>query len=326
MTTTQERDEIKRPTQEEREYARFWLDNNLGKLPFAALVLKCLDYDAARIAELEAERDAAIKARVEDSSARDELDAGTKRYVEALRDRAEKAEAELATRKAPVDDRELRGFVTRLRERVEGHFNEEEKYFGTRADPDCTQAADLIEHLSASVATAEAMVENMRKVLRSVQWGATSHPHQLDACPSCHALMPIHEKNCSLKAAIASAPPAPVAVPNEDPKPPVGDAVVPSGWKHIAGQHIGWLMMYVGTMTEGNWRDMRDAIQRQTRELSDHIEAAPTPPAGETPREAPHEWVESKLGHGETMCRRCLMTNREAAVLGALNHCEKANA
>jgi hypothetical protein len=36
----------------------------------------------------------------------------------------------------------------------------------------------------------------------------------------------------------------------------------------------------------------------------------------------PHEWVASTLGHGETMCSRCRITNREAAVLGRLNHCE----
>jgi len=29
-----------------------------------------------------------------------------------------------------------------------------------------------------------------------------------------------------------------------------------------------------------------------------------------------HDWVPSRLGHGETMCRRCFATNREAAVLG----------
>lgn len=29
-----------------------------------------------------------------------------------------------------------------------------------------------------------------------------------------------------------------------------------------------------------------------------------------------HDWVPSRLGHGETMCRVCLITNREAAVLG----------
>lgn len=37
-----------------------------------------------------------------------------------------------------------------------------------------------------------------------------------------------------------------------------------------------------------------------------------------------HDWVKSTLGHGETMCRRCYVTNREAAVLGILNHCDKA--
>lgn len=29
-----------------------------------------------------------------------------------------------------------------------------------------------------------------------------------------------------------------------------------------------------------------------------------------------HDWVPSRLGHGETMCRVCYITNREAAVLG----------
>lgn len=35
-----------------------------------------------------------------------------------------------------------------------------------------------------------------------------------------------------------------------------------------------------------------------------------------------HDWVKSTLGHGETMCSRCRITNREAAVLGKLNECE----
>lgn len=35
---------------------------------------------------------------------------------------------------------------------------------------------------------------------------------------------------------------------------------------------------------------------------------------------AQHDWVPSMLGHGETMCRNCLVTNREAAVLG-MNEC-----
>jgi len=29
-----------------------------------------------------------------------------------------------------------------------------------------------------------------------------------------------------------------------------------------------------------------------------------------------HDWIKSPLGHGETMCRNCKVTNREAAVLG----------
>lgn len=33
-----------------------------------------------------------------------------------------------------------------------------------------------------------------------------------------------------------------------------------------------------------------------------------------------HDWVPSRLGHGETMCARCFVTNREAAVLG-MNDC-----
>lgn len=28
-----------------------------------------------------------------------------------------------------------------------------------------------------------------------------------------------------------------------------------------------------------------------------------------------HDWVPSTLGHGETMCSRCLVTNREAAAI-----------
>lgn len=36
----------------------------------------------------------------------------------------------------------------------------------------------------------------------------------------------------------------------------------------------------------------------------------------------PHDWVKSTLGHGEMMCLACGITNREAAVLGELLHCE----
>ena len=34
-----------------------------------------------------------------------------------------------------------------------------------------------------------------------------------------------------------------------------------------------------------------------------------------------HEWIPSTLGHGTLMCKQCLMTDREAAALGALNVC-----
>lgn len=35
-----------------------------------------------------------------------------------------------------------------------------------------------------------------------------------------------------------------------------------------------------------------------------------------------HDWVKSTLGHGEQMCSRCKITNREAAALGQLNDCD----
>lgn len=38
-----------------------------------------------------------------------------------------------------------------------------------------------------------------------------------------------------------------------------------------------------------------------------------------------HNWIKSQLGHGETMCSRCYITNREAAVLGELNECRTPN-
>ncbi len=34
-----------------------------------------------------------------------------------------------------------------------------------------------------------------------------------------------------------------------------------------------------------------------------------------------HDWIKSTLGHGETMCSRCFITNREAAVLGFADTC-----
>ncbi len=35
-----------------------------------------------------------------------------------------------------------------------------------------------------------------------------------------------------------------------------------------------------------------------------------------------HDWIKSTLGHGETMCSRCFITNREAAVLGVSDSCD----
>ena len=37
-----------------------------------------------------------------------------------------------------------------------------------------------------------------------------------------------------------------------------------------------------------------------------------------------HDWIPSTLGHGEKMCSRCLVTNREAAALGITDHCDVA--
>lgn len=37
---------------------------------------------------------------------------------------------------------------------------------------------------------------------------------------------------------------------------------------------------------------------------------------------ANHNWIKSTLGHGETMCSYCMVTNREAAVLGITNTCD----
>ena len=37
-----------------------------------------------------------------------------------------------------------------------------------------------------------------------------------------------------------------------------------------------------------------------------------------------HNWIVSRLGHGEMQCTHCLATNREIAVIGDLNHCPDA--
>lgn len=39
------------------------------------------------------------------------------------------------------------------------------------------------------------------------------------------------------------------------------------------------------------------------------------------PKDSPHDWQPSTLGHGELMCARCFVTNREAAALGLLLVC-----
>lgn len=38
-------------------------------------------------------------------------------------------------------------------------------------------------------------------------------------------------------------------------------------------------------------------------------------------KKTPHDWVPSRLGHGEMQCKCCCATNREIAVFGDLNHC-----
>lgn len=35
-----------------------------------------------------------------------------------------------------------------------------------------------------------------------------------------------------------------------------------------------------------------------------------------------HDWIKSTLGHGETMCSRCFITNREADALGVFATCD----
>lgn len=50
-------------------------------------------------------------------------------------------------------------------------------------------------------------------------------------------------------------------------------------------------------------------------------EPNPDPPTPPPSQGGAHTWVPSTYGHGETMCSRCGITNREAAVLGELNEC-----
>ena len=35
-----------------------------------------------------------------------------------------------------------------------------------------------------------------------------------------------------------------------------------------------------------------------------------------------HKWVTSRLGHGELMCSKCMITNREAEAIGLLDLCD----
>lgn len=35
-----------------------------------------------------------------------------------------------------------------------------------------------------------------------------------------------------------------------------------------------------------------------------------------------HTWIASRLGHGNKMCSKCFITDREAAALGCLNECQ----
>lgn len=46
--------------------------------------------------------------------------------------------------------------------------------------------------------------------------------------------------------------------------------------------------------------------------------------AGASDPRDPHDWVRSMLGHGTFMCKRCAITDREAAALGRLNRCDAA--
>ena len=64
-----------------------------------------------------------------------------------------------------------------------------------------------------------------------------------------------------------------------------------------------------------------DTREEDERESVTNAIIAALAKAGLEIRAAKHSWVLSTLGHGESMCSRCLMTNREAAVLGLLSEC-----
>lgn len=81
-------------------------------------------------------------------------------------------------------------------------------------------------------------------------------------------------------------------------------------------------------------RAVRHALDVGAPGLGDGVKAAIVSSVGrrlvgqlniQVKRPGDHIWVPSKLGHGEMMCSRCSITNREAAVLGLLDQCEPAN-
>lgn len=52
------------------------------------------------------------------------------------------------------------------------------------------------------------------------------------------------------------------------------------------------------------------------------LDLGPADDDGNAPVIVQHDWIPSTLGHGETMCRRCCITNREAAALLLLDECD----
>jgi len=62
--------------------------------------------------------------------------------------------------------------------------------------------------------------------------------------------------------------------------------------------------------------DLIDALAARIRE----IEAEREDKRAYAPEDiSQHKWEPSRLGHGESMCGKCFITNREAALLGEMN-------
>jgi hypothetical protein len=61
-------------------------------------------------------------------------------------------------------------------------------------------------------------------------------------------------------------------------------------------------------------------LQSETKEASPKRGSHPM--TSDRKRKLPHNWIKSTLGHGDTMCSRCFMTNREAAALGVSDSCD----